>query len=207
MHFISSSPNGTFLSNPFHFVKISFFILNKALSVLTGEPSYELMESHPDWKPSLRLGHCEMKATNSVRFVRQQDRGQMKRDAVEKAKKEAEEKAKMEADERAHKEAEERTLKEAEERARQEAEEREEQERLALIGEDEAAQGEAIEEKQEEADNECDFCKLRQSEINRLLEENRNLKKELEQRKFTDEFIKEDDVKVGYRALPRLLFC
>uniref|UniRef100_A0A9J8AK22 THAP-type domain-containing protein n=1 Tax=Cyprinus carpio carpio TaxID=630221 RepID=A0A9J8AK22_CYPCA len=40
----------------------------------SGKPSYEMLENHPDWKPSLRLGHSEVKQTDEVRFLRQVNR-------------------------------------------------------------------------------------------------------------------------------------
>ncbi|XP_036001960.1 uncharacterized protein LOC118565635 [Fundulus heteroclitus] len=52
---------------------------------------------------------------------------------------------------------------------------------------------------------ECDSCQRRRAEINRLLEENRTLKRELGQRKMDEGFLKDDDVKVKYyTGLPHL---
>lgn len=45
---------------------------------------------------------------------------------------------------------------------------------------------------------ECDFCQCRRAEINRLLEENRTLKRELDQKKMDKHFLKDDNVKVKY---------
>ncbi|XDV34388.1 hypothetical protein PO909_004549 [Leuciscus waleckii] len=36
----------------------------------SGKPSYEMFENHPDWKPSLRLGHSDVKQTDEARFLR-----------------------------------------------------------------------------------------------------------------------------------------
>ncbi|KAF1379102.1 hypothetical protein PFLUV_G00172590 [Perca fluviatilis] len=36
----------------------------------SGKPSYEMLENHPDWKPSLRLGHSDVKKTDEARFQR-----------------------------------------------------------------------------------------------------------------------------------------
>ncbi|XP_049914484.1 uncharacterized protein LOC126398881 [Epinephelus moara] len=45
---------------------------------------------------------------------------------------------------------------------------------------------------------ECDFCQHRRAEIDRLLEENRALKCELEERKMDEQFLKDNNVKVKY---------
>ncbi|KAK0153154.1 hypothetical protein N1851_005172 [Merluccius polli] len=39
----------------------------------SGKPSYEMLENHPDWTPSLRLGHSEVKTTDEARYQRQHD--------------------------------------------------------------------------------------------------------------------------------------
>lgn len=49
-----------------------YYILFRYLS--TGEPAYDMMETHPDWAPSLHLGHTELKATDSSRHARQRER-------------------------------------------------------------------------------------------------------------------------------------
>ncbi len=45
---------------------------------------------------------------------------------------------------------------------------------------------------------EYDFCQRRRAEIDRLLEGNRTLKHELDQRKMGEQFLKDDNVKVKY---------
>ncbi|XP_077077283.1 uncharacterized protein LOC143729772 [Siphateles boraxobius] len=37
----------------------------------SGKPSYEMLENHPDWTPSLRLGHNDVKETDGARYQRQ----------------------------------------------------------------------------------------------------------------------------------------
>ncbi|KAK0146665.1 hypothetical protein N1851_014004 [Merluccius polli] len=37
----------------------------------SGKPSYEMLENHPEWTPSLRLGHSEVKTTDGARYQRQ----------------------------------------------------------------------------------------------------------------------------------------
>lgn len=38
--------------------------------MFTGQPSYEMYDTHPDWAPSLLLGHNEVKVTDENRFAR-----------------------------------------------------------------------------------------------------------------------------------------
>ncbi|KAL7886602.1 hypothetical protein AOLI_G00043230 [Acnodon oligacanthus] len=45
---------------------------------------------------------------------------------------------------------------------------------------------------------ECDLCECMRAEVNRLLDENRELRRELDERKMSEEFLKADDVKVMY---------
>ncbi|XP_076835008.1 uncharacterized protein LOC143480995 [Brachyhypopomus gauderio] len=42
----------------------------------TGKPAYEFLECHPDWAPSLHLGHTEVKVTHTERFSRMTKRRQ-----------------------------------------------------------------------------------------------------------------------------------
>ncbi|XP_059358734.1 uncharacterized protein LOC132097125 isoform X2 [Carassius carassius] len=37
----------------------------------SGKPSYQMLENHPDWTPSLRLGHNDVKETDVARYQRQ----------------------------------------------------------------------------------------------------------------------------------------
>ncbi|KAG1952255.1 spindle and kinetochore associated complex subunit [Pimephales promelas] len=37
----------------------------------SGKPSYGMLENHPDWAPSLRLGHNDVKETDVARYQRQ----------------------------------------------------------------------------------------------------------------------------------------
>ena len=43
-----------------------------------GAPSYEMLESDPDWAPSLHLGHVEVKETSTGRHNRLKDRATRK---------------------------------------------------------------------------------------------------------------------------------
>ncbi len=40
------------------------------ISVFTGQPAYEMLETHHDWTPSLLLGHNEVKVPDKDRFAR-----------------------------------------------------------------------------------------------------------------------------------------
>ncbi|XP_077065390.1 uncharacterized protein LOC143718258 isoform X1 [Siphateles boraxobius] len=52
----------------FHNIPASTRVCSRHFS--SGKPSYEMLENHPDWKPSLRLGHSEVKQTDEARFQR-----------------------------------------------------------------------------------------------------------------------------------------
>uniref|UniRef100_A0A1A7Z2F6 THAP-type domain-containing protein n=2 Tax=Iconisemion striatum TaxID=60296 RepID=A0A1A7Z2F6_9TELE len=45
-----------------------------SLHFYSGKPAEETLETHPDWVPSLHLGHNEVKANNIERFIRQERR-------------------------------------------------------------------------------------------------------------------------------------
>jgi hypothetical protein len=110
----------------------------------------------------------------------------------EHARQEVEEQARQEAEEQARQEVEEQARQETEEHARQEVEEQARQE--AEMDGDEG----------DEVTDSCDFCHLRIGEINRLLEENRKLKKELENLRFNENFLEDDSKVKYYTGLPSL---
>ncbi|XP_026095340.1 uncharacterized protein LOC113067230 isoform X3 [Carassius auratus] len=61
---------------------INFSSIPRSLKVCSrhfysGKPSYEMDESNPDWAPTLHLGHCEVRATESDRYSRRLQRQQM----------------------------------------------------------------------------------------------------------------------------------
>ncbi|KAJ8362654.1 hypothetical protein SKAU_G00114850 [Synaphobranchus kaupii] len=52
---------------------ITFSNISRSMKVCsrhfhTGKPAYEMHESHPDWVPSLQLGHTEVNATQVTQF-------------------------------------------------------------------------------------------------------------------------------------------
>lgn len=119
--------------------------------MLLGKPSYEMMESHPDWAPSLHLGHGEV----TERFARRTNRNWQVSESP-----------------------------------------------------DGTAQGEAapLEDNGEESAGKtetekmaaCNSCESLCAEVNRLMEENRALRRELEKRTMDEEFLKDDPEKINY---------
>ncbi|XP_077058646.1 uncharacterized protein LOC143711199 [Siphateles boraxobius] len=152
----------------------------------TGKPAYEMLECHPDWIPSLHLGHTEVKTTHTQRFNRRTKRQQAltgnntspatpldpaaQRSQVDDAAPPDEAAQRSQVDDAAPPD-------EAEQRSQV----------------DDAAPEDNNREQQE-----CSFCSHRRAQINRLLEENRTLKEELSQKKMDEHFFKDDDVKVKY---------
>lgn len=54
--------------------------------VIAGKPAYEMMETDPDWAPSLHLGHTEVKRTDPARSARRNKREQLKKNTEHPAK-------------------------------------------------------------------------------------------------------------------------
>lgn len=139
------------------------------------------------WTPSLLLGHTEMKVTDKERFARQLSRHLKHEKTADRAGEEVEERVRQEADER--------TRQEPEEKAREEKEESTQQEADRAQNPQDRPHDRSVQE--------CEFCKSRHDEISRLLEENRHLKHELDERKMTKQFLKDDNGKVNnYTGLP-----
>uniref|UniRef100_A0A668AX52 Zgc:113019 n=1 Tax=Myripristis murdjan TaxID=586833 RepID=A0A668AX52_9TELE len=123
----------------------------------SGKPAYEMNEAHPDWAPTLHLGHSEVTATATAldRHARRQQRQHRKKskgDGVREAAEEDEHGDETETDEPATK-------------------------RLRA---------------------ECQFCEQSSAEITRLLQENRELRSELNKLKMDEEFFKDNTEKVRY---------
>ncbi|KAM4612772.1 uncharacterized protein ACJ7VT_011001 [Polymixia lowei] len=151
----------------------------------SGKPAYEMLESHPDWKPSLLLGHKEVHRPklDAERYARR-----CRRDGQRKSVKEAEGRNVKAV---AEQEAEASTV---EVMAEQEAEAGTIEEGSDLRDQSTQA-GEFVPGK---TVDECTFCKYRRDEINRLLEENRRLKRKVDELKMTESFLRDDDTKVEY---------
>lgn len=147
----------------FNSVPTSFRVCS--LHFHSGKPANEMYESHPDWAPSLHLGHTEIKATKPARYERREKRKWQRTYSIPVI---------------------EVTVKD-ELIPPVEAPASPEEDRIK-----------AEDEVDERPQTECDFCRCRRAEINRLLEENRALKHELDRRKMNEQFLKGDNVKVKY---------
>ncbi|XP_041847320.1 uncharacterized protein LOC121643832 [Melanotaenia boesemani] len=145
----------------------------------SGQPAYEMLESHPDWKPSLHLGHSEVKATDKERFVRLvRRRGVTTLNKMENS-----------------------TLQEVKVKAQEEEQEvtphmievvvKEEEEEVEVTHEEDDVPQTPNEESTEEP-------LLDSSVDEEIVKENGHLKNELAEFKMTEQFLKDDDEKVKY---------
>ncbi|XP_070173715.1 uncharacterized protein [Littorina saxatilis] len=141
----------------------------------SGKPSYEMMETDPDWAPSLLLGHSEMKTTDTGRHGRQKNRA-----ATKQLLQEATEAVMIDNGEAEGGDV------HAEDDSHHEEMEDGENTRLR----------EEVTQLEQERD-------MMRGEINRLLEENRELKKKLASREIVEESFQGDNEKVRfYTGLP-----
>uniref|UniRef100_A0A672LSC5 THAP-type domain-containing protein n=1 Tax=Sinocyclocheilus grahami TaxID=75366 RepID=A0A672LSC5_SINGR len=145
------------------FEKISQSMRVCSLHFHSGEPSYEMQENHPDWKPSLLLGHSDVQATDQERF-------------------EWYAKRKMRAD------------CQAEEPRGKERRRGHREPPPHLDAEQQPQPPPHLDADSEE----CALCRSRQHLINCLLEENRQLKEELDKHRMNEQFLGGDDAKVKY---------
>ncbi|XP_065103379.1 uncharacterized protein [Paramisgurnus dabryanus] len=137
-----------------------------------GKPAYEMIECDPDWAPSLHLGHTEVKATNCGRFERS-----LRRQRALAGKNRAPNVTPL--DQAVYNEKTKKVMQQD-------------------VEKEQSRQDDIAQNPDNHSTQECDLCKCRQDEINHLLEENRQLKHELDKSKITEEFFKYDDVKVKY---------
>lgn len=165
-------------------------------------------ESHPDWAPTQHLGHSEVTATVSDRHGRRKHRHRLR---------ESEgggqcEQNNMSDDERdvvqEHAE-EEGDVDQADAGAAEEEEEHGDQAEAGAVEEEEYSE-------QTETDRpaakrlrvECQFCEQSSGELNRVLQENRELRSELNKLKMDEEFFRDNTEKVRYyTGLPCFAFC
>uniref|UniRef100_A0A8C2ETJ1 Zinc finger, MYM-type 4 n=1 Tax=Cyprinus carpio TaxID=7962 RepID=A0A8C2ETJ1_CYPCA len=63
----------------FHSIPMSMRVCS--LHFHSGKPANEMYTSHPDWAPSLNLGHTETKATKTARYERQEKRKRQRTDS------------------------------------------------------------------------------------------------------------------------------
>ncbi|XP_041960285.1 uncharacterized protein LOC121718915 [Alosa sapidissima] len=64
----------------FHSIPTSMRVCS--LHFHSGKPANEMYNSHPDWAPSLHLGHTEMKATKTARYERRETRKRQRTDST-----------------------------------------------------------------------------------------------------------------------------
>lgn len=138
-----------------------------------------MMETDPDWAPSLHLGHTEISHTNTTRSARRSKREQRKN-----------------------------TLQPAEGGGERHTEETHKADEDAVPhAEETQATGDGERHTEEETHNtqgmavtqtECNLCVHRGAEVNRLLEENRQLRRELDEHRMSDSFFGDNDDKVKY---------
>ncbi|KAG7500314.1 hypothetical protein JOB18_014977 [Solea senegalensis] len=135
-----------------------------------GKPAYEMEEAHPDWAPSLHLGHSDVHVTQQDRYLRIQQRlkGRINNQADEHMAEDGQdgENAEIEV-----------ALEEEEDGAEVEATEEEED------GE-QAENEDAYEPAAKKQQTYCPNCDQIRAEINHLLQENRELRSELSKRQF-----------------------
>ncbi|XP_037547660.1 uncharacterized protein LOC119424274 [Nematolebias whitei] len=124
-----------------------------------GQPAYEMMESDADWAPSLRLGHTDVKPTDAARYARRRKRDQQRNSTSQ----EAELVAQQDVDVCGHHVLEEADLF-AEVQLECVSDPTDESEQIA-------EQGTVI--------PECEACALKSAEINRLREENGELRQQV----------------------------
>nr|XP_055024600.1 uncharacterized protein LOC129414559 [Misgurnus anguillicaudatus] len=171
-------------------------------------------ESNPDWAPTLHLGHSEVRASKSDRYSRRLQRQQM---TVPVAVDDSD--SQMQGETTVEDEEKRKPVEAAQEK---EGDDQAEAEVAADAGGSDHAEVEAVEDEcgeladvedaeDEECENpaedettvkrprtECQFCERNSAEINRLLQENRELRSELNKRKMDEEFFKGNTNKVRY---------
>ncbi|XP_049432846.1 uncharacterized protein LOC125889147 [Epinephelus fuscoguttatus] len=145
----------------------------------SGKPAYEMDESHPDWAPTLHLGHFEDHATESHQQSHQLKKGKMEVTAADGV--EGENQAENEV---CGKWAE-VVVAVDEDHGDQDEEE---------AAEDEVAH----EPTAKRPKTECQFCERSSAEIDRLLQENKELRCELNKRRMDEHFLEANTDKVQY---------
>ncbi|XP_072559114.1 uncharacterized protein [Paramormyrops kingsleyae] len=173
-----------------------------------------MMETDPDWAPSLHLGHTYVTPTAIARFERQSRREQLRKEILQAAEMgvdkdgelgelQSEDSTPEPGGESNQQQTEDGTPDTGEDGGQLYAEEWTHEavgESDELITEDEIQNS-----SHDVAQTECELCVLRRAEIIRLLEENRELRRELNECRISDGFFGEDDEKVKYyTGLPNL---
>ncbi|XP_029943781.1 uncharacterized protein LOC115385843 [Salarias fasciatus] len=204
-----------------------------------GQPAYEMMETDPDWAPSLHMGHSFVTLTNTARSERpiikqeqlQEETPEMgvHQDAdigeVQIKKEEPDEEQRSEegmlaagdegdrlkTEDETHEAGDEGDWLKTEDETHEAGDEgdwlktEDETHEAGDEGDRLKTEDETHNIGQDVTRTECDLCVFRRAEVNRLLEENRKLRRELDQCRMSDGFFGEDDEKVKYyTGLPNL---
>ncbi|KAK9958526.1 hypothetical protein ABG768_010640, partial [Culter alburnus] len=148
------------------------------------EPSYEMQENHPDWKPSLLLGHSDVQVTDQERFKwyakrkmradwqAEEPRGKERRRGQPPCPLDPEQQPPPHSDP--------------------------EQQPPPPLDPEQQPPPHLDAEQPERSGEECALCQSRQDLINCLLEENSQLKEELDKHRMNEQFLRGDDAKVKY---------
>ncbi|XP_057683201.1 uncharacterized protein LOC130911752 [Corythoichthys intestinalis] len=164
----------------------------------SGKPASEMQTTHPDWAPSLFLDGPEVKRITSARYKRLRWRRVF---AVTSAVKDQLSAVPLQA-EQAMQTMDKGAVHDdgdvAEEELLQAEQAMQTMDKGAVHDDGDVAE----EESTDETVAECDLCQPRLEEINRLMEENRRLNKELEKRAMGEEFLKDDTKVEYYTGLP-----
>ena len=152
-------------------------------------------ESHPDWAPTMHLGHSEVTATVSDRHGRRQHKHNL-RESEGGGQNEQNNMNKDERD-RVQEDAQEEGYGDQADTGAAEEEEHGDHAEAGAAEEEECIE-------QTETDKpaakilraECQFCEQCSAELTRLLQENRELKSELNKLKMDEEFFKDNTEKV-----------
>ncbi|XP_038136395.1 uncharacterized protein LOC119780432 [Cyprinodon tularosa] len=159
-----------------------------------GQPAYEMMKTDPDWAPSLHLGHTDIRPTDTERSLRRGYREQLKKNALQ-----ATETGLHRADEILEQQ-DEVTHEATENPNQQQTDTQKAAENVGRPNTKDDTEG-----GRQEGQTECNLCVLRCAEMNHLLEENRELRRELDELRISDCFFGDTNEKVQYyTGLPNL---
>ncbi|KAL1268886.1 hypothetical protein QQF64_034249 [Cirrhinus molitorella] len=167
------------------FANISPFMYVCSRHFHKGQPAYEMMETDPDWAPSLHLGNTETIQTDTERFARQNKRAQKKKTA-----RSAEGHGGQHTEETHEDNGEQHTEETHKDNGEQHTEETHEDN-----GEQHTEETPHNIQEVEVTQTECNMCVQRCAEINRLLEENGKLQCELNEYRMSDGFFGDNDDK------------
>ncbi|KAG7481593.1 hypothetical protein MATL_G00068350 [Megalops atlanticus] len=203
---------------------INFSSIPRSLKVCSrhfhsGKPAYEMDETNPDWAPTLHLGHSEVRVKESDRHARRLRRRLSRARVGGDDHNESEALTEDRATEHV---GEARTVgkaaedEEGKDQAEMDiAENKQVDQAVVEAAEDEQA-GQAVVEAADEEDGdqaeaevahepaakrprtECQFCEHSRAEINHLLQENRELRSELNKRKMDEDFLKDNTGKTWF---------